>query len=83
MIKDTGAQSGREVDKFAGFPEASYKLVENGISVITAGTNAWFSLEVKQTVDLGSHTLLLCEPAAMSVLSDASSCTYGLYQRNI
>ncbi len=38
---------------------------------------------MKQTVDLGSHTLFICEPTAMSVLSDVSSCTYEYYHSNI
>ena len=83
LFKHFGFQSGRDVDKFADYPKASYKLAENGIPVITAGTNACFSLKVKQTVDLGSDTLFICEPTAMSVLSDAGSCTYEYYQSNI
>ena len=47
LFKHFGFQSGRDVDKFADFPEVSYKLAENGIPVITVGTNAWFSLKVK------------------------------------
>ena len=50
---------------------------------ITAGTNAYFSLKVKDTVDLGSHTLFICEPTAMEVLATTPSCTYTYYQDNI
>lgn len=83
LFKHFGFQSGRDVDKFADYPSSNYKMADNGIPYITAGTNAYFSLAVKQTVDLGSHTLFLCEPTAMEVLADASSCTYEYYQNNI
>ncbi len=83
LFKHFGFQSGRDVDKFADYPKTSYELAENGIPFITAGTNAYFSLKVKQEVDLGSHTLFICEPVFMTVLSDASSCTYEYYQSNI
>ncbi len=83
LFKHFGFQSGRDVDKFAYYPKDNYQMAENGIPYITAGTNAWFSLKVKQEVDLGSHTLFICEPLSMSVLSDTSSCTYEYYQNNI
>ncbi len=82
LFKRFGFQSGRDVDKFAGF-DGSYRTGENGLPVVTAGTNAFFSLKVKSTVDLGSHTLFICEPTAMEVLSDTSSCAYEYYQSDI
>ena len=83
LFKHFGFQSGRDVDKFADYPKESYAMAENGIPYITAGTNAYFSLSVRQTVDLGSHTLFICTPEFMTVLSDVSSCTYEYYQNNI
>ncbi len=81
LFKHFGFQSGRDVDKFAAFTD--YQMAENGIPYITKGTNAYFSVDVKQTVDLGSHTLFIGVPTAMEVLSDAASATYGYYQSNI
>ncbi|WP_029318821.1 flavin reductase family protein [Butyrivibrio sp. AE3004] len=84
LFKHFGFQSGRDVDKFdSSFPTSSYKTAENGIPYIVDGTNAYFSLKVEQMVDLGSHTLFICEPTMMEVLSDTSSCTYEYYQNNI
>ncbi len=82
LFKRFGFQSGRDVDKFAGF-DGSYKISDNGLPIITVGTNAFFSLKVRETADLGSHTLFICEPTAMEVLSDTSSCTYAFYQSDI
>lgn len=84
LFKHFGFQSGKTVDKFAknsGVP--SYELADNGIPYITEGTNAYFSLKVDKEVDLGSHTLFICEPVFMTVLSDVLSCTYEYYQNNI
>lgn len=81
LFKHFGFQSGRDVDKFADF--TAFKTAENGVPYVTEGTNAYFSLKVKQMVDLGSHTLFICEPTAMEVFSDVSSVTYEYYQNNI
>ena len=83
LFKHFGFQSGRDVDKFADYPKDNYAIAENGVPYITAGTNAYFSLKVKDTVDLGSHTLFVCEPTAMEVLAATPSCTYSFYQDNI
>ncbi len=83
LFKHFGFQSGRDVDKFADYPKSNYATADNGIPYITAGTNAYFSLKVKEMVDLGSHTLFICEPTCMSVLAEDSSCTYEYYQSNI
>ena len=83
-FKHFGFQSGREVDKFAAdYLESAYAIADNGIPFIKEGTNAYFSLKVEKEVDLGSHTLFICEPEFMTVLSTASSCTYEFYQNNI
>ncbi len=81
LFKHFGFQSGRDVDKFAGFTDC--KMADNGIPYITKGTNAYFSLNVEKEVDLGSHTLFICEPVFMDVLSDVPSCIYEYYQNNI
>ena len=84
LFKHFGFQSGKTVDKFGDdFDKANYAIADNGIPYITTGTNAYFSLKVEKEVDLGSHTLFICEPTFMTVLSDVSSCTYEYYQSNI
>ncbi len=83
IFKHFGLQSGRDVDKFAPDSPIKSALADNSIPYITEGTNAYFSLKVKETVDLGSHTLFICEPAFMTVLSESKSCTYEYYQTHI
>ncbi len=81
LFKHFGFQSGRDVNKFEGFSD--FKTAENGIPYITKGTNAYFSIDVTQTVDLGSHILFIGVPTDMVVLSSAASATYAYYQENI
>ena len=81
LFKHFGFQSGKTVNKFEAFVD--YALAENGIPYITKGTNAYFSIDVTQTVDLGSHTLFIGIPTDMVVLSDVPSATYAYYQDNI
>lgn len=76
-----GYQSGRDVDKFA---EIEFRRAENGVAYIdSAATNAYLSGRVKETVDLGSHTLFIADVTAGEVLSDVPSATYAYYFANI
>ena len=81
LFKRFGFQSGRNVDKFAGF--ADYKHGANGCPIITKGTNAYIAGWVDQTVDLGSHTLFLAPVTDMEVLAAEPSVSYEYYQENI
>lgn len=81
LFRRFGFQSGKETDKFDGFHDC--RRGENGILYITKGTNAYLSVRVSQTVDLGSHTMFIGIPTAMEVLSDISSATYEYYQQSI
>lgn len=81
LFKHFGFQTGREVDKFADFDDC--KRGSNGLYYVTKGTNAFISVKVDQTVDLGSHTMFVGEVTDMEVLADVSSATYEYYMNNI
>ena len=81
LFKHFGFQSGRDVDKFADF--AGCARGADGLYYITEGTNAYISVTVDKTVDLGSHTMFIGEITHMAVLSDAPSTTYEYYQNHI
>lgn len=81
IFRRFGFQSGRDVDKFAGFSDC--RRSSNGLYYITAGTNAYISATVEQTVDLGSHMLFIAAVDDMEVLSDVASATYAYYQSDI
>ncbi len=81
LFKHFGFQSGREVDKFADFPD--YMMADNGTMIITRGTNSYISGKVVEEVDLGSHTLFIAEVTDMELLNNLPSVTYAYYQENI
>ena len=81
LIKRFGFQTGKAVDKFEGFKECERD--GNGIYYITKCTNAYFSVDVEQTVDLGTHTMFIGKVKEMKVLSSAPSATYSYYHQNI
>lgn len=81
VFRHFGFQSGRDVDKFAGYPDC--KRSTNGLYYVTAGTNAYISATVEQTVDLGSHMLFVAAVDDMEVFSDIPSATYAYYQSEI
>ena len=77
-----GFQSGRDVDKFAGFEDHAVRG-DNGILRVTLGASAWLSCRVVSTLDLGTHTLFLADVEDGDVLSADPSATYTYYQANI
>ena len=81
LFKHFGFQSGREVDKFAGYTSCARGT--NGINYVSEGTNAYISVKVNKTEDLGSHTMFIGEITDMEVLSDTPSVTYEYYQNHI
>ena len=82
LFKRFGFASGKDVDKFEGFSD---KVVRgaNGIYYVTEGTNAYISVKVEKTEDLGSHTMFVGTITDMEVLSPAPSATYAYYFENI
>lgn len=81
MFEQFGFQSGRKVDKFRGF--SGYARGKNGICYITEGTNAFISVKVHTTEDLGSHTMFIGEVTDMEVFNDIPSLTYADYREQI
>ena len=81
LFNHFGFQSGKDVDKFKNFEKC--KRGENSIYYITEGTNAYISVNVSKTEDLGSHTMFIGEITDMEVLSETPSVTYDYYLKNI
>lgn len=81
LIERFGMKSGRDTDKFDGF--TGWERDKNGLPYLTEGTNAFFSAEVTQTIDLGTHTLFIARPTDMAILDDAASMTYAFYQEHL
>ena len=81
LFRRFGFQSGREADKFAGFPDIV--RTEGGTLAVTSGTNAYITAKNFHSVDLGTHTLFLADVTEMVVLNDDPSATYSFYHQNI
>lgn len=76
-----GFHSGRDTDKFNGFEAWNSS---NGLKVLTADyINAFISLSVFDTIDLGTHTMFICDVTEAITLSDADSMTYAYYHANV
>ena len=81
LFKRFGFQSGKEINKFDGFD--GWLRGINGVPYIIESCNAYISVKVEKTVDLGSHTLFIGQVTDMEVLSEDPSVTYAYYQSNI
>ena len=81
LIKHFGFQTGKTVNKFEDYKNCTRG--SNGIYYITEGTNAYISVKVTKTQDLGTHTMFIGEVTDMEVLSSAPSLTYEYYFNNI
>ena len=76
-----GFHSGRDTNKFEGF-EAWRS--SNGLMVLTADfINALISLKVADSIDLGTHTMFICDVTEAISLTDAASMTYAYYHANV
>ena len=75
LFKHFGFQSGRDTNKFEAFEQCARGT--NGIYYITEGTNAYISVIVTKTEDLGSHTMFIGEITDMEVLSNVPSVAYA------
>ena len=82
VFRHFGFQSGRNVDKFADCKDKAPRTA-NGLIRLPHYINAFMSLKVVQTVDLGSHDMFLCEVTEAKTLNDKETMTYTFYQKNV
>ena len=80
-VRHFGMQSSRDIDKFADFKDI--ERAANGIAYVTANTNAMFSCEVKEKINLGSHVFFIGEVVESKVLGKGAPCTYAHYHKAI
>ena len=80
VIKKFGFVSGMNEEKIKC---GEYKRSENGICYLSEYSNAYISAEVIDSVDLGTHTMFVCDVTEAVKLSDESSVTYDYYFKHI
>ena len=81
VFKHFGFQSGRDVDKFADWPDEL--RTQNGVRYIGQHVNAVLSARVIDARDCGTQMLYIAEVVEAHVLSDKPSCTYSYYHAHI
>ena len=81
VFQQFGFQSGRDADKFAAFPYTHTS--SNGLPFLTKYANGFISAKVIDTVNLGTHTMFICDVTESAVLSDRETMTYTYYQSNV
>ncbi len=75
-----GFSSGRDVNKFEGCnPIRS----NNGLIVLPRFINSYISLDVIQIIDLGTHSMFICDISETAVISDVESMSYSYYLNNV
>ena len=81
IFEKLGFHSGRDTDKMAGLFHWTGK---NGLAVLSGEIiNAFFSCEVTDYIDLGSHGLFICTVSEAMHISDEPSMTYDYYHKNV
>ena len=76
LFQRFGFQSGKNTDKMQGL---LYGRSDNNLPVLRENVNAYFSLKVRDSVVLPSHTLFLCTVEESESLGKDKSMTYAYY----
>jgi len=76
LIGRFGFQSSKDIDKFA---ETVHAVDEAGVPYVTETVVAHFGARVVESVDVGTHMLIVGEVEEAEVLSDAAPMTYAYY----
>lgn len=81
FIGQFGFRTGRTFDKFYNVPFTTGK---NGCPLISVHTLSYLEAQIKQTLDLGTHTLFVAEVTAADVFhAGATALTYEYYHHVI
>lgn len=80
IFQNFGFQSGRNIDKFASIDTG---ISLNGLPYLKKYINAFLSLKVEQSLDMGTHTMFVCSVEEARVLSKKETMTYSYYQTNV
>lgn len=81
VFEKLGFHSGRDTDKLKDL--FTWKS-QNGLAVLSGEiANAFFSLEVYECVDLGSHVMFLCNVTEAKTMNSTETMTYSYYHKNV
>lgn len=77
VIRTFGFQSGREANKFENI---DYNVDSMGLKYLKDAA-AYFTCQVKQNVDVGTHMMFIAEVKDAKVLKDGEVLTYAAYHQ--
>ena len=81
IFEQFGFKSGKDTDKLK---DVFHWKSANGLPVLSGEIiNAFFSLEVTDYIDLGSHGLFICNVIEATHISDDESMTYDYYHKHV
>ena len=78
FIGNFGFKSGRDVNKFEGI---EYIIGETGAPVVVENAVSYVEAEVRQEIDVGSHTIFIGDIVAADVLNEKTCMTYEYYHQ--
>lgn len=78
LIGKFGFMSSPDIDKFDG---VMTKRAETGAPIVLNSCVAWFDCKVLDTVDVGSHILIIAEVVEGDLISNEEALTYDYYHK--
>lgn len=78
LIGKFGFMTGTEIDKFDGVETITSVT---GAPIVTDSCVAWFDCKVLDTIDVGTHMLIIGEVVEGEMLSNEEALTYDYYHR--
>ena len=78
LIGKFGFMSGSEIDKFQG---VEAKTAKTGAPIVLDSCVAWFDCQVLESVDVGSHMLIIAEVVDGELISNEEPLTYDYYHK--
>lgn len=77
LIGNFGFMTGSELDKFK---DVEIHRAKTGMPIVIDECVAWLDCEIRQTVDVGSHILIIGEVVESDVVLDEAPLTYAWYR---
>lgn len=80
LFEHFGFQSGRETDKFVGYP---FAMTKQELPYLTEHCTAYLDCKVIDTYDLGTHIMFLAVVSDCDIISGEKPITYSFYHEYV
>lgn len=80
LFEHFGFQSGRETDKFVGYP---FAMTKQELPYLTEHCTAYLDCKVIETYDLGTHIMFLAVVSDCDIISGEKPITYSFYHEYV